>query len=303
MPPISARRDNPTPEISFAEVAFSDEADLGAGKLELRFRAGALNGEMPFFFVVEQDPGLHLGIRLRPRANEVSVVLGRLNRSTFTSTSEKLGNLATRLNARTQSVLKLEWEAWAIGKIELDGNAVEITRARSPHSEGALKMFGDSNLAAIPPIDGILPPNAPIPEHEATVFILVPQRNALPGLVWNHMAALMDTSQRVEIYQVRQGNTEIEIIRADDGSFVYSRSNPSVGVRTIRVPCGDVTTPDLTGYSILASWSPTKDTLVVSLMNNRAAEVVHREASAFAGSKLAEIRERLGVFCIPSDAP
>src|SRR5690348_14994763 len=259
MPPITVRQDEPTPEISFAEVTFSDEADPGSGNLELRFHAGVLSRDMPAFFVVEKDPGLHLGIRLRPRANEISVVLGRVNSSTFASTSEKLGSLPTGLNVLIQPVLKVEWQSWTIGKIELDGSAVEITRARSPQLDGALKMFGDPNAAVIPPIDGILPPNAPLPEHEATVFILVPERNSRPGMIWNHMAALMDTSQRVEIYGVRQGNTEIEIIRADDGSFVYSRSNPSVGVRTIRIPCGDITTPDLTGYSILASWSPTKD--------------------------------------------
>ncbi len=273
MPPFHLTRQDPTPETETAELWTEDDATYETGRLRLTYRYSTLEQDLPCSFIVENKPRIHLGVRVKPKHRELIAVIGTFSGGAWGVTAERVCELPAIKTDSGHFVVDIAWREWDIISVRVDDADVVVKQSSSPVKESPWVMSADPNQGSLPPIEGIMHAGSAVPEHEGFMFVMVPPPDAPPGLSWLLKDKLADPQQRIDIYNVQQGNTEISIFRAEGGDFVYNHRNPSFGNRAIRIPFADATTPDTRACSVIASWSTTKNQLVVQLIRSQAGNI------------------------------
>ncbi len=270
MPEIRHRQANPSPEIDYAEIHIPDDRHLGTGNFITVTKPSALSTGKAVSSIIFNPPVFQISLNLNPSTRQIPVLLGLANGSAPTSGKTYLfpGNVST-LDSHE---FKVTFEDWQITALYMDGTL----------------------LPEMP--EGLLPPGAPIPEHEGSLILTLPSHN-LPKEVQDRILDdIFDLTKYFTFYQVKQGNTEISIYRNTDFKFVYRHYNPTFGEREITIDFADAEREGAKAFFIGATWSVEKNSFHVGLIHSDPRFEPLRDAFVLSEDKLKLINENIETF-------
>jgi hypothetical protein len=269
MPEIRHRQDKPSPEIEYAEIHIPDDRHLGTGSFTTVTKPSALSTGKAVSSIMFNPPSFQISLNLNPSTGEIPVLLGAANGSD--PISRKVFLFQEQVGRADSHEFKVTFEDWQITGLYMDGTL----------------------LPEMP--EGLLPPGAPIPEHEGTLILTVPAHYFPQELQNRILDDIFDLSKYFTFYQVQQGNTEINIFRNTDFQFVYRHYNPTFE-REIRIDFADAERQGARAFYLVASWSAVKDSFSVGLIHSDPKFEPLRSGLALTEDKLRLIKDSIEEF-------
>ena len=242
MPEIKHRQANPSPEIEYAEIHIPDDRHLGTGSFKIVTKRGALSTGKAVSSIMINPPVFQIAVNLNPSTRQIPVLLGLADGSDAISRKTYLfpGNIISSDSHEFETTFR----DWDITELYMDGTLLEEM------------------------IEGLLPPGAPIPEHVGTLILTVPAHYFSQEVQGRILDDVFDLSKYFTFYQIKQGNTEINIYRNTDFQLVYRHYNPTVGEREARIDFADAERQGACAFYIGASWSAAKNSFYVGLIHS-----------------------------------
>ena len=267
MPEIKRRQVSASPEIEYAEIHIPDDRHLGTGRFTTVTKPSALSSGKAVSSIMFNPPLFQISLNLNPSTGEIPVLLGAANGSD--PTSRKVFLFQEQVSLADSHEFKVTFEDWQITGLYIDG----------------------TSLPEMP--EGLLPPGAPIPEHEGTIVLTFPKHD-LPKEVQDRILDdIFDLSKYFTFYQVNQGNTELSIYRNTDFQFVYRQYNPTFGEREIRIDFADAERTGAKAFYLCATWSPGKNAFYVGLIHSDPKFEPLRQGFVLSEDKLKLIKENI----------
>lgn len=270
MPEIEHHQDNPSPEIEYGEIHIPDDKYLGTGSFITVTKPGALSRGKAVSSIMFNPPLFQISLNLNPSTGEIPVLLGAANGSD--PTSGKMYLFQERVSLTDSHEFKVTFEDWQITGLYIDG----VSLPERP--------------------EGLLPPNSPIPEHEGTLILTLPKHDLPKEIQDRILDDIFDLSKYFTFYQIKQGNTEINIYRNTDFQIVYRQYNPTFGEREIRIDFADAERQGARAFYVAVSWSEAKNALHVGLIHSDPKFEPLRSGLALTEDKLRLIKDNIEEF-------
>lgn len=270
MPEIKHRQTTPSPEIEYAEIHIPDDRHLGTGRFTTVTKPGALSSGKAVSSIMFNPPLFQISLNLNPSTGEIPVLLGAANGSD--PTSRKVFLFQEQVSLADSHEFKITFEDWQITGLYIDG----------------------TSLPEMP--EGLLPPGAPIPEHEGSLILTLPNHNLSKEVQDRILDDIFDLTKYFTFYQIRQGNTEINIYRNTDFELVYRHYNPTFGEREIRIDFADAERKGARAFYVATTWSLSKNSFHVGLIHSDPKFEPLRSAFALTEDKLRLIRDSIEEF-------
>lgn len=269
MPEIKHRQENASPEIEYAEIHIPDDRVLGTGSFKTVIKPGGLSKEKVVSSIMINVPVFQISVNLNPSTGEIPVLLGLADDSAPISSRTFI--IPDDVDFSDKHEFEATFKSWRVVKLCMDG---------APLSS---------------PTEGLLPAGTPIPEHEGTLELLTPNPhlNLTEETKNKTLDDIFDLSKYFTFYQVKWGNSEINIYRNLDFQIVYRHYNPSFGERELNIDFADAEREGARGFYIAATWSPSQNSLYVGLYHLNPKFEGLRSNFVLSEDKLKLIRENI----------
>ena len=261
------RQVSASPEIEYAEIHVPDDRHLGTGNFTTVTKPSALSSGKAVSSIMFNPPLFQISLNLNPSTGEIPVLLGAANGSD--PTSRKVFFFQEQVSLADSHEFKVTFEDWQITGLYVDG----------------------TSLPEMP--EGLLPPGSPIPEHEGSLVLTLPSHNLSKEVQDRILDDIFDLTKYFTFYQIKQGNTEINIVRNTDFQFVYRHYNPTFGEREIRIDFADAERQGARAFYIAVSWSVAKNSFYVGLIHSDSKFESLRQGFVLSQDKLKQIKENI----------
>ncbi len=124
MAEIKSREQNPINGIEYSEIIIPDENNLGTGTFITSLEPDAMTKINPIISSIINEPAFKLFVNINGATNEVSVLLGRADKSPPLS-CEKF-KLPKEINTKETHRFDAIFEDWKVTELKMDGKPLKI---------------------------------------------------------------------------------------------------------------------------------------------------------------------------------
>lgn len=122
MAEINSRENNPVPGIDYSEIHIPDEQNLGTGTFKTVLEPNAMAKISPIISTIINEPVFKLMVNIQLTANEVTVLLGKADKSP--PLSREVFKMPKEFNASDVHTFDVGFKDWKIKGLEMNGNSL-----------------------------------------------------------------------------------------------------------------------------------------------------------------------------------